>query len=325
MLDVIGSGGNFSQWRSLILAIDLAKGLDHLHNRKTPIIHGDLRPSNLLLGGSRNFNKYHKDLTADEIGVLKVTDFGLIRTLQKHNLIMDNDGVPLLHTINENLESPFNSTSQLDAPQLSGLMSMPMKSMPIKTLPRAESHSLKMFLSGNMSFRGSMRRSLRRSEAQRGRERHPTQDSFEAFPVALPARVTASGAAAEDGTLRYIPPEVYRREVLTFASDVYSYGMILYHLFEISPPFSDLNPEEAAKAASQGLRPWGKTNLVGQTVPQKIKDIVERCWQHDYSKRIDLPTIIASLQDIATHMKPSVTSRNPEDEDEEEACCSCIG
>ena len=78
--------------------------------------------------------------------------------------------------------------------------------------------------------------------------------------------------------------------------------MILYHLFEISPPFSDLNPEEAAKAASQGLRPWGKTNLVGQTVPQKIKDIVERCWQHDYSKRIDLPTIIASLQDIATHM-----------------------
>jgi serine/threonine protein kinase len=70
--DTLKAGGNFSQWRSLMLAIDLAKGLDHLHDRPHPIIHGDLRPSNLLLGGSRIFNKFHKELTNDEIGVLKV-------------------------------------------------------------------------------------------------------------------------------------------------------------------------------------------------------------------------------------------------------------
>ena len=76
VIDTLSIGGNFSQWRSLMLAIDLAKGLDHLHDRPIPIIHGDLRPSNLLLGGSRVFNRYHKDLTTDEIGVLKIADFG---------------------------------------------------------------------------------------------------------------------------------------------------------------------------------------------------------------------------------------------------------
>ena len=59
-----------------MLSFDLAKGLDHLHNRPNPIVHGDLRPSNLLLGGSRVFNRYHKGLTNDEIGVLKIADFG---------------------------------------------------------------------------------------------------------------------------------------------------------------------------------------------------------------------------------------------------------
>jgi serine/threonine protein kinase len=70
--DTLKLGGSFSQWRSLMLAIDLSKGLDHLHERPHPIIHGDIRPSSLLLGGSRIFNKFQKDLTYHEIGVLKV-------------------------------------------------------------------------------------------------------------------------------------------------------------------------------------------------------------------------------------------------------------
>ena len=104
--------------------------------------------------------------------------------------------------------------------------------------------------------------------------------------------------------------------------------MILYHLFEVCPPFADLTPEDAAKAASQGLRPaWDKTNLVGQTVPHKVKEIVEKCWHPVPTSRCDFPTIIDSLQDIASHLKPSVTTRNPTDEDDDEdvACCTCLG
>jgi serine/threonine protein kinase len=290
VLDVIGSGGNFSQWRSLILAIDLAKGLDHLHNRQNPIIHGDLRPSNMLLGGPRVFNKYHKDLTTDEIGVVKITDFGLIRTLQKHNLVLEkNDEHLPERRIRANL-------------------------------------ALSMHVAGASTFGriSSIRNALENKKSMRRQDRHSTQDSFEAFPVV--PQDTASGG--EDGPLRYQAPEVYQREELTFASDVYSYGMILYHLFEVCPPFAHLTPEDAAKAASQGQRPaWEKTNLVGQTVSHKIKEIVEKCWHPVPTSRCDLPTIIDSLQDIASHLKPSVTTRNPTDEDNDEdvACCTCLG
>ena len=291
VLDVIGSGGSFSQWRSLIIAIDLAKGLDHLHNRQVPIIHGDLRPSNMLLGGPRVFNKYHKDLTADEIGVVKITDFGLLKTFQKHNLIMEK------------------SDDFLPERKIRANLALSMHVAGASTFGRIR------------SIRSALRSAL---SSMRKEDRHSRQDSFsEAFPV-VPQDTASEG---EDGPLRYQAPEVYQRKELTFASDVYSYGMILYHLFEICPPFADLTPEDAAKAASQGLRPaWDKSNLVGQTVPPKIKDIVEKCWHPVPTSRCDFPTIIATLQDIASHLKPSVTTRNPTDEDDgDEACCTCLG
>ena len=67
---------------------------------------------------------------------------------------------------------------------------------------------------------------------------------------------------------------MYKKESLTLASDVYSFGMICYLLFEVSEPFAELEPEEAAKAALEGKRPvWSKTNIMGQTVPASVKEV----------------------------------------------------
>lgn len=240
--DVIGKGGNFSQWRSLILAMDLVKGLDYLHHCETPIVHGDLQPKNLLLGGCRVFNKYHRDLSVNEIGCLKISNYGLTKTL--HHSI----------TIRQSFKDP------------------------------ADSHS------------------------SDGKE-----DSSEG--------------------LRYQAPEVYRRGTRTFESDVYSFGMILYHLFEASPPFSDLSPKDAAEAASRGLRPsWGRTNLVGQVVPSKVKVLVQSCWHPVPTMRCKIRAIISALQEITSRAKASVTARTPdenqdeiEEADDDEPCCSCLG
>jgi serine/threonine protein kinase len=62
LYDVLKEGGNFTFWRSLMLMLDFARGMDHLHNRSQAITHGDLRPSSLLLGGPKAFNNFHKFL-----------------------------------------------------------------------------------------------------------------------------------------------------------------------------------------------------------------------------------------------------------------------
>ncbi|CAN8253382.1 unnamed protein product [Cochlearia groenlandica] len=50
--------------RRFLVAIDVAKGIEHLHGSNPPVIHGDLKPSNVLL---------------DRFFTAKISDFGLAR------------------------------------------------------------------------------------------------------------------------------------------------------------------------------------------------------------------------------------------------------
>jgi serine/threonine protein kinase len=134
----------------------------------------------------------------------------------------------------------------------------------------------------------------------------------------------ASGG--EDGPYRYMSPELFQKKGgLSPASDVFSFGMILYHLFEAIPPFANLEPEAAAQAYVMGKRPdWGKTNAMGHIVPKAIKEMVASCCHPDPLLRMTLPDVIRELQETARRMKPSVTER-PRDLDEDDDCCTCFG
>ena len=48
--------------------------------RPQVVIHGDLKPANVLLGTSKVFTSYHKRVMQQETGVVKLADFGLPRT-----------------------------------------------------------------------------------------------------------------------------------------------------------------------------------------------------------------------------------------------------
>ncbi|KFK26786.1 hypothetical protein AALP_AA8G293200 [Arabis alpina] len=53
------------EWnRRFLVAVDIAKGIEHLHSLNPPVIHGDLKPSNILL---------------DRVFSAKIADFGLAR------------------------------------------------------------------------------------------------------------------------------------------------------------------------------------------------------------------------------------------------------
>ncbi|KAK3228440.1 hypothetical protein Dsin_000321 [Dipteronia sinensis] len=74
--------GNLSILQSLNIAIDVAHALDYLHRGcQTPIIHYDLKPSNVLIDN---------DMTAH------VSDFGLVRVLSgTNNLHSSNESSSL--------------------------------------------------------------------------------------------------------------------------------------------------------------------------------------------------------------------------------------
>jgi serine/threonine protein kinase len=65
--------------RSVEIALDAARGLAYLHNRRpSPIIHRDLKPGNLMLSGSAY--QSHRQIVFDT-GTVKLADFGLSKTL----------------------------------------------------------------------------------------------------------------------------------------------------------------------------------------------------------------------------------------------------
>ncbi|KAL4538986.1 hypothetical protein Ndes2526B_g02745 [Nannochloris sp. 'desiccata'] len=65
--------------RSIEIALDAARGLAYLHNRRpSPIIHRDLKPGNLMLSGSAY--QSHRQIVFDT-GTVKLADFGLSKTL----------------------------------------------------------------------------------------------------------------------------------------------------------------------------------------------------------------------------------------------------
>ncbi|KAG1673263.1 hypothetical protein FOA52_002543 [Chlamydomonas sp. UWO 241] len=83
LLDAFRAKVDFSVWRAIHLALDCARGMAYLHNRSPQaVIHRDLKPANIMLGGFKVFSRTHKELMYGEIGMLKIADFGLSKSLK---------------------------------------------------------------------------------------------------------------------------------------------------------------------------------------------------------------------------------------------------
>src|SRR5579859_6128994 len=83
------------------------------------------------------------------------------------------------------------------------------------------------------------------------------------------------------GVLPYVAPEVLRGKNYTQASDIYSFGIIIYEVINGLPPYYDLaNDEYLGLKICQGLRP--KFDI---KVPQLLEDIFKQCVDADPSKR----------------------------------------
>jgi len=77
------------------------------------------------------------------------------------------------------------------------------------------------------------------------------------------------------GVLPYVAPEVLRGEKYTQASDIYSFGIVVYELLANSYPYYEHVEDKllSLRIIQDGLRP----NIDKLPIPQLLKDLIKRC------------------------------------------------
>ncbi|RIB25737.1 kinase-like domain-containing protein [Gigaspora rosea] len=83
------------------------------------------------------------------------------------------------------------------------------------------------------------------------------------------------------GVFPYMAPETLRKKEYTMASDIYSFGMIMWELSSGRLSFSDKNHDLCLLLeVCEGVRP-----AVIEDVPQCYNDLMKRCWDNNPEKR----------------------------------------
>src|SRR5437016_5843827 len=96
------------------------------------------------------------------------------------------------------------------------------------------------------------------------------------------------------GNLPYIAPEVISGKETTFASDIYSIGMLMWEISSGQPPFiNHENDYELAMKIVNGMRP----KIVPGT-PLIYKKLMEQCWDADSTKRPNIEMLDVEISEI---------------------------
>ncbi|KAL3698966.1 hypothetical protein R1sor_016988 [Riccia sorocarpa] len=107
----------------------------------------------------------------------------------------------------------------------------------------------------------------------------------------------------ETGSYRYMAPEVFEHRAYDKSVDVFSFAVILYEMFEGSPPFSHVDAYEAARQVAR----LEKRPPFTKQYPTGMKELIQDCWQGDPYKRPLFVNIIPRLE----KMKQEAQAANP--------------
>ena len=103
---------------------------------------------------------------------------------------------------------------------------------------------------------------------------------------------------AETGSYRFMSPEVFSHASYNHKADLYSYGMILYQMFDKRLPFDCIQPEEVAQLVLDKARPSFRRLLGGRqeyNIPEPIREIITKCWASRPEARPEFRDVAAEL------------------------------
>jgi serine/threonine protein kinase len=108
------------------------------------------------------------------------------------------------------------------------------------------------------------------------------------------------------GIIPYMAPEIFQGQKYTKASDIYSFGMIMWEFMTARRPFWNRNHDiELIIDISDGLRPPIVTNA-----PKGYIELMEECWNSDPDKRPQATDLYKRVREMWLS-ENKVAYRNP--------------
>ncbi len=103
--------------------------------------------------------------------------------------------------------------------------------------------------------------------------------------------LTTTVSTGVKGTMPYLAPEVFTELVLSKASDIYSYAIVLWELVTCEVPYKDMEGLHIMyMVGTKDKRP-----KITHIEPHPILDLIKRCWATDRTKRPHIDEVIRDI------------------------------
>jgi len=115
------------------------------------------------------------------------------------------------------------------------------------------------------------------------------------------------------GTYAWAAPEIFSTDNIVSYNlkvDVYSFGMVLWELWERKVPFSHYHQFDIADAVREGKRPQ-----ISMNCPPALKTLIRRCWAQSATRRPKFSQIVRILRDELLRVRKMKEKENKRSKD----------
>jgi len=95
------------------------------------------------------------------------------------------------------------------------------------------------------------------------------------------------------GTLRYMAPEVARKEPYHQSADVYSFGILLWEICTLEIPFDGYDPRMYLEQVVQGAE---RPRIPSKDVSPRVASIMRHCWSRELNSRLLMFAVTEGLR-----------------------------
>jgi hypothetical protein len=102
----------------------------------------------------------------------------------------------------------------------------------------------------------------------------------------------ATTTATRVGPIRWMAPEQLTDQVVSTASDVWSFGALMYEIYACEQPFGKRKNMAVAKVVMDG----GHCDIPADA-PETVRRAMTACFEHDHEKRVKMKAILTILEE----------------------------